>query len=251
MTHILKLSDVQSTIFPGGEVHVQLTDEQLQCTELYAGIIKNSNTLMKFVLTLDALCYHRAGILEELLIHCPYLPYARQDRVCSKGQAYSLNIFLKLLDYAGCHFIFNDIHNPSTIFFNYTSFENLLPIFVQKEELSQYSAVIAPDKGAKERAIHQAQGVLPVIQAEKVRDPNTGWITDYEIDLSQVKGKVLVIDDICDGGKTFEILGERLKKENISADLYVTHGIFSKGKETLEKYYEKVSAIHDWTIEEN
>lgn len=31
------------------------------------------------------------------------------------------------------------------------------------------------------------------------------------------------------------------------ADLLVTHGIFSKGKEQLLKYYDKVEAYFDWS----
>jgi len=44
----------------------------------------------------------------------------------------------------------------------------------------------------------------------------------------------LIVDDICDGGGTFLGLAEELKECN-SGDLYlaVSHGIFSKGSQTL------------------
>ena len=47
---------------------------------------------------------------------------------------------------------------------------------------------------------------------------------------------ILIIDDICDGGMTFKLTAERLKELGAKeVHLYVTHGIFSKGLETLRE----------------
>jgi len=244
---MLNLKDVKSIIFSGGELHVQLTEYQLKERDLDVGILKSANDLMKLILTIDAI---KQQTDDRLTIRCPYLPYARQDRVCSRGQAFSLDIVCRMLDYSEVCYIFTDIHNPKAVHFDYADYQNDLPLFVDKETLLSYDLVIAPDKGAIERAEYQAQGILPVIQAEKVRDVNTGWITDYNIDVSKYTGKkALVIDDLCDGGKTFELLGNKLKEESIFADLYVTHGLFSKGKSELLKYYNSVSAAYDWTTD--
>jgi ribose-phosphate pyrophosphokinase len=55
------------------------------------------------------------------------------------------------------------------------------------------------------------------------------------LDASAVRGKeCLILDDICDGGGTFTGLATELHKAEAQAvDLFVTHGIFSKGG-TLE-----------------
>lgn len=103
-----------------------------------------------------------------------------------------------------------------------------------------YSGVIAPDGGAKDRAREVADKLgLPVYTATKKRDPATGWITSYEAPegLSQDE-HYLVVDDICDGGGTFNLLAEALK--NIELDLWVSHGGFTKGLDELLKRYENI-----------
>ncbi len=57
-----------------------------------------------------------------------------------------------------------------------------------------------------------------------------------------MKGKYCVIvDDICDGGRTFIELAKTLKEGGAQrVVLYVTHGIFSKGIYPLEKYIDEV-----------
>jgi phosphoribosylpyrophosphate synthetase len=42
--------------------------------------------------------------------------------------------------------------------------------------------------------------------------------------------RVLIVDDICDGGKTFELLAKDLYNAGAEeVNLFVTHGLFSKG----------------------
>jgi len=69
---------------------------------------------------------------------------------------------------------------------------------------------------------------------KKTRDQSTGHITDYKLS-GEVEGKsVLIVDDICDGGMTFKLLAEELMEAGaVHINLYVTHGIFSKGLRTL------------------
>lgn len=116
-----------------------------------------------------------------------------------------------------------------------------------------YDAVIAPDAGAGHRAQEAASilGVLrgtpmPVIQAEKTRDVETGKLSGFAVNVE--KGKhYLVFDDICDGGGTFVGLGEKIREQGANAGLFVTHGIFSKGLDTLNSIY-KVVTTTDSTL---
>lgn len=82
----------------------------------------------------------------------------------------------------------------------------------------------------------------------KARNVQTGEITGTEV-YGDVKDKVvLIIDDICDGGRTFIELGKVLKERGASkVILYVTHGIFSQGKQVFEGIIDEVYAKHDWT----
>ena len=101
-----------------------------------------------------------------------------------------------------------------------------------------YTAVISPDAGARDRASAVADILkLPVLVAEKKRDPATGRILSYDFPAALDGGRVLVVDDICDGGGTFAMLANALPG-SVEADLWVTHGGFTKGwKGTgLERY---------------
>ena len=51
----------------------------------------------------------------------------------------------------------------------------------------------------------------------------------------------VIVDDICDGRRTFIGIAQELKKKN-AGDIYlcVTHGIFSYGFDELKKYFKKI-----------
>ena len=106
--------------------------------------------------------------------------------------------------------------------------------------LPKFDALIAPDKGAAEKVKTHYQVSLgtPCHTLNKVRLDGRVIYEDYPYDT--IKGNVCVVDDICDGGATFLSLAEMLKRSqpNANLNLYVTHGIFSKGLDDLEKYYD-------------
>ena len=63
-----------------------------------------------------------------------------------------------------------------------------------------------------------------------------------------IKGKnVLILDDICDGGGTFMLAGkELLKYKPNNLGLCITHGIFSKGVDTLKEVFDEIYAYNLW-----
>jgi ribose-phosphate pyrophosphokinase len=95
-------------------------------------------------------------------------------------------------------------------------------------DLSQFDGIIAPDKGARLRA----QGVadlagLPVYTATKARDEFSGRLSNFAIEGLPDAGRLLVVDDICDGGGTFMGLAEASGLDRERLHLYVSHGVFS------------------------
>ena len=132
---------------------------------------------------------------------------------------------------------------------------------------SNYDAIIAPDAGAGSRAREWADLMgtvaghgIEVVQALKHRDVDTGKLSGFEVSVEKGKN-YLVVDDICDGGGTFVGLGNKIIEQGATADLFVTHGIFSKGTAKLneiyglitttdstlfEKYDSQVISLIDW-----
>jgi ribose-phosphate pyrophosphokinase len=98
--------------------------------------------------------------------------------------------------------------------------------------LTDSDIVCYPDKGATVK--YTKLYTFPHIFGSKVRDQATGWIMGYELPYRCDGQRVLIVDDICDGGKTFEILTADLFKNGAEeVNLFVTHGIFSKGLRPL------------------
>ncbi len=116
--------------------------------------------------------------------------------------------------------------------------------------------LISPDAGALKKVFHVAEAIKyrnEVIIASKHRNLETGKIdyTNVPMSIHDADKDVFIIDDICDGGRTFiEIakavdevrkLSSSVKPEHYGKNyLIVTHGIFSAGYAQLGEYFEKI-----------
>jgi ribose-phosphate pyrophosphokinase len=60
--------------------------------------------------------------------------------------------------------------------------------------------------------------------------------------------KYIIIDDICDGGRTFVELAKAIKAGRPTAKIYliVTHGIFSAGYDQLSEYVDRVYTTNSY-----
>lgn len=198
--------------------------------------------------------------LENVKTHLniEYLPYARADRVFEKGNPNGLNSFLYFLDELGFDEIrVSDVHNMVAVEnFKYNScveFKHLN--FVEKSQLqcfkeslpynfkNDYSVVVAPDKGAVEKAKTISEHLaVPCVFADKKRDLSTGKLTEMILpDYDFTGKKVLIPDDICDRAGTHVWLAELLKKQGAKGvDIYVTHLIAPNGLKHLTGSIDKV-----------
>lgn len=194
----------------------------------------------------------------SIVLHVPFFPCARQDRSNPTGDV--LDSKYRVMRDISRMIMEGDIHSLWTFDIHSEAYNDMLGdrlinvpaagIIVSAIENgiqinptgAYYDTVIAPDKGARLRA-EQVGAVFhtPVVVAEKTRDVSTGYITGFEIDTSQsAMQKVLVIDDICDGGMTFKILAESLPSET-EKHLFVTHGLFSNHSAvTLRNHYDHI-----------
>lgn len=174
------------------------------------------------------------GNIHTLLL--PYFPGARQDRANPTGDVgFMLQTVARLVNsYEFGAVWVVDPHSAEMLaqvnrleVFAYDRLYELIP-------RKPYHAVIAPDKGAESRAKSAAEVFgVPVVTAEKHRDPSTGRLSGFHVDVESGK-HYLVVDDICDGGGTFLGLAEQMLKQEATGDLFVAHGIFSKPSNTLQ-----------------
>jgi len=184
--------------------------------------------------------HYAGGYIETLVL--PYLPGARQDRSNPTGDvlftAKSVADDINRREFS--RVVSVDPHSPvmPDLINNFDEF----PLErVYKRIPNTYDGVIAPDKGAVERAKVAAEVMgVDYVCASKTRDVSNGKITGFEVPTLEAGAHYLVVDDICDGGGTFMGLGDRIIEQGASADLFVTHGIFSKGTRALQGYYNNI-----------
>ena len=164
----------------------------------------------------------------------PYLPYGRQDKIVSNNSTFALKTFALLLNALNFTDVTTyDAHNDSRAH-QINNLDNIAPRNWMHDTFAAVKAdmYLFPDKGAAVR--YGAHANARYATATKDRDPLTGLISSVTIEGHVKKNKVLIVDDICDGGMTFKLVAEAaLKAGAKEVHLYVTHGIFSKGLKTL------------------
>lgn len=195
--------------------------------------LNSSDDIMNLCLAVDALRNMGTKCVEVFI---PYVPYARQDRVMTTGEPLSIRVFANILN--GLHLnkvtVF-DAHSDVTtaLIDRCKNLTNAVMVryFLKELSLNDY-VLVSPDIGAYKKvdALGKALGYKGEIATGiKIRDVSTGEIIRSEVYANDLQGKnCIVVDDICDGGRTFIELAEALKAKN-AGNLYliVSHGIFS------------------------
>lgn len=233
---------IEPTIFPDGTSQVWKLPGYLDYVrETDISILWVFENEAEFV-HLMQLCNLLGYTYEAKSIHVvmPYLPYARQDKDISNDATFALHTFLNTLGIWADNITLFDPH--SDVYKEYFPNANIVDAhghILAAKARSDSTVLCFPDKGAAER--YHFEKDLQVVLG-KTRDQQTGEITGMEItsvsnDLNDLKGlKVLIVDDLCDGGRTFIEAAKLLYQQGASeVNLYVSHGIFSKGVDILHK----------------
>lgn len=203
-----------------------------------------NDNIMSLAFTVDAL--KRQYPLASLHLDMPYVPYARQDRVCSPGEAHQLKVTAKMINDMGFATV-TSVDAHSTVGDGvYDRFYTVDQIAVFSKLKTSWSDVyiVAPDQGAtkKAEAFAKAVNAAGVITCSKVREMATGKIIGLKVlDVVPEGANLFVLDDIADGSFTFVKLNELLMNYKPSKlELAVTHGLFTKGSSVVTSIYDKV-----------
>lgn len=165
-------------------------------------------------------------------LYMPYVPNARQDRVKSPEDVFTLKYFADVIN--GLGFKTVTVLDPHS-----SVSEALIDHIVVQKPQSLIEAVIHkisgtegeepsifyPDEGAGKR--YSGMIPLPYAFGTKKRDWKTGQIQGLDVagDIDNIVGKnILIVDDICSKGGTFYFAAKKLKElgaKNIY--LYITH----------------------------
>lgn len=243
----VEISPVKYFTFSGGEVQASIdaykVRQNAQNSIVIDAALYNSNDIMALFMTVDAIRHINPII--PLALRMKYLPYARQDRVMNPGEALALKVFCNMINALNFTEVeVWDVHSDVSLALldrvkavTVDQLVRVVPI------LTPNTILVAPDAGANKKVGNVAKSFgNQMVRADKVRSVKDGSITGTVVYTDHVGDKdFLIIDDICDGGRTFTELAKELKqKTNGKVYLYVTHGIFSKGLDVFNGLIDKV-----------
>ncbi|MBI3134556.1 MAG: ribose-phosphate pyrophosphokinase [Bacteroidetes bacterium] len=220
--------------FAGGECHLKFLTPFIVTDKIKINTrLNSSDDLMNLCLAVDALRNMGVNYIEAFI---PYIPYARQDRVMVPGEPLSIKVFAKLINSLSLNKVtVFDAHSDVSVALidncrNIANYE-MVKHFLQILKLKDYT-LVSPDLGAYKKIDKLAAQIGykgNIATGLKIRDLSTGQIIKSDVNTGDLKNRpCIVIDDICDGGRTFIELAAALKEKN-AGDLYfiASHGIFS------------------------
>lgn len=218
----------QSWKFPGGEIGFKLTnlfkpefsDAQIKFVSnrhiLISSRLTTSDSILELMMAVNAIKKIEKDI--PIRLYAPYIPYGRQDRVCSEGESFSLKVFAQLINGLGFEKIYTiSPHSKTTE----DLIDNLEVVSIDGHIRGRFLAhmdaentvLVAPDLGAIKRTEQLAKVFLedrkpnmivqklPIIFSNKKREMATGKIIGLEV-YGDVKGKkCFIVDDLIDGGR--------------------------------------------------
>jgi ribose-phosphate pyrophosphokinase len=246
-----RLCQVEKFVFPGGEPHVRLgaslpaVGEEITIQHR----LNSPQAIIELLLANDAL--RRRYPTTPIHAFIPYIPFARQDRVMVDGEPFSLKVFANLIDSAGFATVQTlDPHSEVSaalldplVIRPLTYLRSAANNLSYEENVTNF-ILVTPDGGALKKMWGYAKSMdysRPIYTATKHRDTRTGKITGTTIEQGLPGLPCLIIDDICDGGRTFIELAKELRGHGApKVYLAVTHGIFSKGEAELRSVIDKI-----------
>lgn len=232
--------------FPVGEMHIKLKTFQWHKIVSMEFVFEKNEDIIELLLVVDAL-KRIDNKLDSLILN--YVPFGRQDRVNEYGECFSLKVFADLINSCGFKVVvITDPHSDvTTALINncYVTPQDYVfaPYFEGKNEFY----LISPDGGSLKKIYKLAKLVdcYDVIECSKLRNTKTGEITGVKVHFDDFGNKdCYIVDDICDGGRTFIEIAKELKKKNCGRIiLMVTHGFFTKGLEVFDGLIDEIYTL--------
>lgn len=212
--------------------------------------------------------------IKDISVEIPYCLGSRSDRKFCKGDNnYLKDVICPIINslnftsvavtdphsdvLEACLNNYNKIPNTELVMWSLTD------LYGFKGNLNTGYILISSDAGANKKIYSLAEHILysgDIITCSKHRDAD-GKIIKTEVPYFDLSKDVIIVDDICDGGRTFIEIGKTIKErqENFERQtpretgkvpgklyLIVTHGIFSKGYDELNRYFDHIYCTNSY-----
>lgn len=259
-------SDIKYKIsrFPDGQqaITLDMVDADLP-NKITVSITSRLNSFRDLEVIISAnQALREFSYVENVKLNVPYFLGARSDRKFEAGTSnYLKTVICPIINAQNFSRVtvldphsdvleacLNNYHKHN----NHRLVKDALTDIDNKNDARSRICLVSPDAGAYKKIFDVAKEfkIDRIITASKVRDMKTGKILRTEIPvLDQHEDlKYVIIDDICDGGRTFIELAKVIKDSRPTAKVYlvVTHGIFSAGFKELKNYFEKIYTTNSY-----
>jgi len=215
--------------FPDGTMLIDGEFAYREATSEICWYYENDSELLALIFITKHL---RANGHSNIELFMPYIPNARQDRVKSFKDVFTLKYFAEVINELRFNavmvldphsYVSEALINNIVIMSPQEFVKNVLQE-IQQEEGSE-PLMFYPDEGAGKR--YSGMIKLPYAFGIKKRDWQTGKILSLDVagDIEGIKNSnILIVDDICSKGGTFYFSAKKLKElgaKNIY--LYISH----------------------------
>lgn len=221
-------------IYPNDEQWVRLASmESFEVVEVFARFGDQQDLdrqVWRLLLLLEVL--GRTTTRIELTL--PYVPYSLQNRDSRGGDAVALGVFLDALVSRKVQLLrVVDIHSREGLAgrdlpVEHLLFENVVCDVLRSDILHSLDAVIAPDKGALERAASYGERLgLPVYTFQKTRHgAGDITLTSEASDLPTDCKNIVIVDDMINTGSTLVAVAKSLKERGKNVWCVIPHTLF-------------------------
>lgn len=249
--------------FPDGQQSLDLTEwSQLNKYDDPVKIITRLNSFRDVEILICAVAAIRNfKTNREIALVVPYFLGARSDRKFQDGGVnYLKQVICPIINSLNFTAVVTlDPHSDvlEACLNNFEKVDNLKLVdealsYIIGEDEEDQVVLVSPDAGAYKKVFDVAKfmKIEKIITATKVRDLKTGNILRTEIPVldQHRKLKYVIVDDICDGGRTFIELAKAIKASRPTAEIYliVTHGIFSGGFYDLNEMFDGIFCTNSY-----
>lgn len=197
--------------------------------------------------------------VRAVVLYVPFFLGARSDRKFKQGGVnYIKEVIAPIINSQNFDIVLTLDPHSDVLEACLNNFEKISNSIIVKSALDDINKedviLISPDGGALKKIYDIAEefDIPNVITASKHRDIKTGKITSTEVPLSEARyykdSKFVIVDDICDGGRTFVELAKAIKVKVPDAKIYlvVTHGLFTSGFSELNEQFEKIYTTNSY-----
>jgi len=248
--------------FPDGQVDIVINPEDV-IHNIPVQITSHFNSAEDLLKIMCARVALNKLQVKEIHLFIPYVLGARSDRRFEKGgTSYLVDIVapiinLQKFESVTCFDAHSDVAQACIDRLDVITNVDLVKWAIHDLQTTTFR-IAAPDQGATKKVFeltHQLQIESNILFCVKHRDQITGKILHTEVPLGTIVPDMdyIIVDDICDGGRTFIEIAKEIKRQYTEAKtncrifLVVSHGIFSNDFNELNRHLDGIYTTNSIT----